>query len=93
MASLSIRNERKHRRKIYVGAFAYRFLSASSDVHFGVISNISDAGMCMYSDVRPRDGESIEFRSSLPVPFTKAAVRWVKEDVNNLYKIGISFIE
>ena len=49
--------------------------------------------MCMYSDVQPNNGESIEFRSSLPVPFTKASVRWVKKDVNDLYKIGISFIE
>ena len=85
--------ERRHLRKIYVSSFAYRFPSASTDIHFGITSNISDSGMCIYSDVRPAEGESIELRSSLPVPFTKATVRWIKKYVDNLYKMGLMFVE
>lgn len=85
--------ERRHQRKIYVSAFAYRYVSRSSEVLFGVTSNISDSGMCVYSDARPDEGESIEFRSSLPVPSTKALVKWVKKDVDNLYKMGLMFVE
>ncbi len=86
--------ERRHQRKIYVSAFAYRFVSSrSSEVLFGVTSNISDSGMCIYSDARPDEGERIEFRSSLPVPSTKALVRWIKKDVDNLYKMGLMFVE
>lgn len=92
MALSPTRSERRHPRKIYISAFAYRFPSASSDIHFGVTANISDSGMCMYSDVQPKDGESLEFRSSLPVPFAKATVRWIKKDVDNLYKMGLMFI-
>ncbi len=76
-----------------MSAFAYRFPSASSDIHFGVTSNISDSGMCIYSDIRPDEGANIELRSSLPVPFTKATVRWFKKDVDNLYKIGLMFVD
>ncbi len=93
MALSAAGNERRHRRKIYISAFAYRFPSASSEIHFGVTSNISDSGMCMYSDVQPKDGESLEFRSSLPVPFARATVRWIKKDVGSLYKMGLMFTE
>ena len=85
--------ERRHQRKIYVSAFAYRLPSRSFEVLFGVTSNISDSGMCIYSDARPEEGESIEFRSSLPVPSTKATIRWVKDDVDGLYKMGLMFVQ
>lgn len=85
--------ERRHQRKIYVSAFAYRLPSRSAEIFFGVTSNISDSGMCIYSDVRPEEGESIEFRSSLPVPSTGAKVKWVKNDVDGLYKMGLMFDE
>jgi hypothetical protein len=85
--------ERRHQRKIYVSAFAYRLPSRSSEIFFGVTSNISDSGMCIYSDARPKEGESIEFRSSLPVPYPKATVRWVKDDVDGIYKMGLMFDE
>jgi len=86
-------NERRQHRKIYVSAFAFRFPSSPTDIHFGVTSNISDSGMCIYSDVRPVEGESIDLRSSLPVPFTKATVRWIKKDVDNFYKMGLLFVD
>ncbi len=85
--------ERRHQRRIYVSAFAYRLPSRSSEIFFGVTSNISDSGMCMYSDALPEEGESLEFRSSLPVPATKATVKWVRKDVDNLYKMGLMFSE
>ncbi len=85
--------ERRHQRKIYVSAFAYRFPGRSSEVRIGVTSNISDSGMCVYSDARPYEGDHMEVRSSLPVPFTRATVRWVKKDVDNLYKMGLMFVE
>ena len=92
MASSSA-SERRHQRKIYVSAFAYRLPSRSSEIFFGVTSNISDSGMCIYSDARPYEGESMEFRSSLPVSSTKAMVKWVKKDVDNLFKMGLMFVE
>jgi hypothetical protein len=86
--------ERRHQRKIYVSAFAYQFPSRPSpEILFGVTSNISDSGVCIYSDAELREGEIIEFRSSLPVPSIRAAVRWVKKDVENLYKMGLMFVE
>ncbi len=85
--------ERRHQRKIFVCAFAYRFPSRSSDIHFGVTSNVSDSGICFYSDARPEEGESVEFRSSLPVASSKATVRWVRKDVGELYKMGLMFVE
>jgi hypothetical protein len=85
--------ERRHQRRIYVSAFAYRLPSRFTEIFFGVTSNISDSGMCIYSDVRPDEGESIEVRSSLPIPSMRATVKWVRKDVDNLYKMGLMFDE
>ncbi len=93
MGASSGGNERRHQRKIHVCAFAYHFPSRPSDVHFGVTSNLSDTGMCFYTDSRIEEGEDIEFRSSLPVAFVRATVRWVKKDVGELYKMGLMFVE
>ncbi|MDA8433401.1 MAG: PilZ domain-containing protein [Nitrospiraceae bacterium] len=90
MTSPPAGKERRHPRRIYVSPFAYRF-PAASGIHFGVTSNISESGLCVYSDVRPDQGEQIEFRSSLPVPSSRATVRWVKKDAENLYKMGLVF--
>jgi hypothetical protein len=85
--------ERRHARRVFISAFAYHFPAASSDVHFGVTCNISDSGICAYSDFSPGQGQRIEFRSSLPVPSARATVRWVKKDVDNLFKMGLMFEE
>ena len=84
---------RKHQRLVHVVAFAYRSDHRSPEMHFGVTSNISASGMCIYSDVRLGEGQYIEFRSSLPVDFRKAMVKWIRKDVNNLYKMGVMFVE
>lgn len=49
--------------------------------------------MCIYSDALPGEGESIEIGSSLPVPSARATVRWVKKYSDNLYKMGLMFVE
>lgn len=93
MGASSEGKERRHQRTVYISAFAYLFPSRSSDIHFGVTSNMSDSGICVYSDARPEEGESIEFKSSLPVPSSRATVRWVRKDVGELYKMGLMFVE
>ncbi|GAB4488637.1 MAG: hypothetical protein OHK006_19380 [Thermodesulfovibrionales bacterium] len=83
---------RRHKRLTHVVTFAYCCTEKSTEIMFGVTSNISAAGMCIYSDTWLDTGDVIEFRSSLPVPFRRAAVKWIRRDVNALYKIGLKFV-
>jgi len=86
-------NERRHSRKTCITAFAYRVSSYSPGILIGVTSNISDSGMCIYSDSSHAVGELIEITSSLPVPSLRTTVRWAKKDAADLYKMGLMFIE
>jgi len=49
--------------------------------------------MCVYSDSCGNEGEIIEIRSTLPVSYTAAAVKWGRKDAANLFKMGLMFIE
>jgi hypothetical protein len=86
-------DKRRHRRQRSITPFAYRISPGSSGIQIGITSNISNSGICIYSDISHNVGEIIEIRSSLPVASSRAAVRWAKKDAADLFKMGLMFIE
>ena len=46
----------------------------------------------MYTFDELAQGEGIEIKNALPVPYRKAVVRWVKNYAIDLYKVGIMFV-
>jgi len=86
-------DKRRHQRKKSITPFAYRGPLDVSGIQIGIITNISDSGMCIYSGTNHSEGEIIEIRSSFPVSYLRAAVKWAKKDAADLYKIGLMFIE
>ncbi len=86
-------DKRRHQRKKSITPFAYRGLLDVSGIQIGIITNISDSGMCIYSGANHGEGEIIEIRSSFPVSYLWATVKWAKKDAANLYKMGLMFIE
>jgi hypothetical protein len=86
-------DKRRHQRKICIIPFVYGVPPDSSGVQIGVTANISDSGMCIYSDSNHGEGEVMEIRSPLPVPYTRASIRWTKKDAADLYKMGLMFID
>jgi c-di-GMP-binding flagellar brake protein YcgR len=59
----------------------------------GTLVDISDSGMGLYSFQPLFAGQHITVRSTLPVPYQKAIVRWVKKYSEDLYRVGLMFIE
>jgi hypothetical protein len=55
--------------------------------------NINEFGMCVYTFDLLTEGDTIEIKNALPVPYKRATVRWVKAYSGNFYKIGLMFIE
>lgn len=56
-----------------------------------ISSNISDGGVCLYTFKPLAEGEEIIFKSALPFPHQKAAVRWVRQCNPTIYKAGVQF--
>jgi hypothetical protein len=86
-------DRRRHQRKKSIIPFAYRVPLGSHGIQIGITANISDSGMCIYSDSSHNDGEIIEIRSSFPMSYLWAEVRWAKKDAADLYKMGLRFID
>jgi len=86
-------DKRRHQREKTVVPFAYRVPRGSPGIQIGITANISDSGMCIYSDSKHNEGEIIEIRSPLPVSYLWAAVRWARKDAADLFKMGLMFIE
>lgn len=86
-------DKRRHQRQKSITPFAYRVPLGTSGIQIGLTANISDSGMCIYTDSNHIEGDIIEIRSSLPVSYLQAAVRWTKKDAANLYKAGLMFID
>jgi len=53
--------------------------------------NISDNGICIYTFKPLEEGQEITFKNALPVAYSKAAVKWVKQCNPGIYKAGVSF--
>ena len=86
-------DKRRHQRNKSIIPFAYRVPRGFPGTQIGITANISDSGMCIYSDSNHNEGEIIEVTSHLPVSYLLAAVRWAKKDAADLFKMGLMFIE
>lgn len=73
-------DKRRHQRQKSITPFAYRVPLGPPGIQIGITANISDSGMCIYSDSNHNEGAIMEIRSSLPVSHLWAAVRWAKKD-------------
>ncbi len=64
----------------------------SGEIQVGAGVNLSDSGLCMYTFKALREGDGIEIKNKLPVPYRKAVVTWVKNYSIDLYKAGMVFL-
>lgn len=65
---------------------------ASGEGLKGVTIDISNLGLCMYA-LNPVDtGQEITIKTTLPVSWRSATVRWFEKIDNDFYKAGLSFV-
>jgi hypothetical protein len=83
---------RKHRRLHFLSSVQYSMTSnAEKDTIFGAGIDISYSGMCMYTSWPLEKQQVIFIRTTLPVPYQTAEVKWVKECAASRYKVGLIF--
>ncbi len=87
-----IMEERRHQRNSYWETLRISTSLDPQDKTLLVISsNISDAGICIYTFKPLKEGQEIVFKSDLPVPHHKATVKWVRQCDRDVYKAGAIF--
>ena len=81
---------REHARYDFPHRIEYILNSETSDeILKAVAINISKTGLCLYIFNPLGEGQKMVFKSTLPVPFRTASVRWIKKIEDNFYKIGL----
>ena len=84
---------RRHPRRPHCQNVEFCLVSRpSGEILVGASVDLSDSGLCMYTFDELAQGENIEIKNALPVPYQKAVVRWVKNYAIDLYKVGIMFV-
>jgi hypothetical protein len=87
-------DKRKTARRIYSDNIEFSLSPPPAQkIMVGSCVNISEFGMCIYTFDHLDEGEIIEIKDTLPVPFKRATVRWVKAYSGNFYKVGLTFID
>jgi hypothetical protein len=66
---------------------------SSSRVHKAVIINISKAGIGAYVFTPHAEGQKIIIQSQLPVACRTAAVRWIKQEDESFYLVGLECVD
>jgi hypothetical protein len=85
---------RRHPRRAHTDIieFCLNPANTTATLH-GTVIDISESGMSLYTFKPLSEGQGIIVKSALPVPYQKAIVRWVKRYSEDLYRVGLMFIE
>jgi PilZ domain len=67
--------------------------SAMDETLHGLILNISESGLCLYTSNSLSVGQELIIKTTLKAPVVKATIRWVKRYRDDLFKIGAMFID
>jgi len=87
-------DKRKNERRIFSDNIEFSLSPPAAQKRMvGSCVNISEYGMCIYTFDHLDEGETIEIKDTLPVPYKRATVRWVKVYSGNFYKVGLTFID
>ncbi|MBE0425864.1 MAG: PilZ domain-containing protein [Nitrospirae bacterium] len=90
MKKLKLRNRRKHERTLLNKVIEYSMNSSSDDKSiYGIISDMSESGMCLLTTCPLKNGEKILLK--IVNPLSKiAVVRWSSAG-GLYYKAGLKF--
>jgi hypothetical protein len=82
--------KRRHQRNPYKETLEITIPShPQKGTLLAISSNISNAGICIYTFKPLEEGQDIVFKNTLPVSHRKATVRWVKQCNRTTYKAGV----
>ena len=71
----------------------YLVNSLNTDEAFeGVVADVSESGLCLLTASPLREGEKIDIKNNMPPPLRSAYVRWVRNDSDLYYKVGLEFV-
>jgi hypothetical protein len=84
--------KRKHRRTDMSCFIEYSRESSADNTSNGVITNMSESGICLLTPKLLKEGENILLKSDIGIPHQKATVRWSRQYKNYHYRTGLEFV-
>ncbi|MEW6584758.1 MAG: PilZ domain-containing protein [Nitrospirota bacterium] len=87
------KEQRAHVRFDLQQEIRYAILSREDGDLTGITLNISDGGLCMYIFISLSKGQKIIIERGLGDRAKKGEVRWIKQLGEDVYKVGLMFIQ
>ncbi len=91
--AMDYEQKRRHQRFEFSELVDYYLNPELKDPVCAVSVNISESGLCLYTPKSVSVGQNVILKTSLKSPYVKANVRWVKKYLEDLYKVGLLFLE
>jgi PilZ domain len=86
-------DKRRHERRDTVIPIEYLVDRLTPDEAFeGVIADVSESGLCLLTACHLREGEKIDIKNNAHSPLRSASVRWIRNDSELYYKVGLEFV-
>ena len=86
-------DKRRHRRADTISAVQYvTSLFHTDEIFDGVISNISESGVCLLTTNPLSKGQDITIKNKIPATPRTATVRWSTKYHDLYYKAGLELI-
>jgi hypothetical protein len=89
----AIMERRKHTRYSYLKKIGFCAHPSADEACIGIITDISDSGMCMTTFYPLEEGQEIIIKDPLPVPYQRATIRWIRKYHEDYYRVGLTFVE
>jgi hypothetical protein len=86
-------DKRRHKRRDTVIPIEYLVDRLTPDEAFeGVIADVSESGLCLLTAKSLREGQKIDIKNNAHPPLRSASVRWIRNDSELYYKVGLEFV-
>ena len=93
MEKMTAVDKRRHRRADTIRAVQYVSNHMRKDEIFdGVVSNLSESGLCLLTTNPLAEGENITIRNRIQANFQTATVRWITKYRGLYYMAGLEFV-
>lgn len=85
-------SNRRHERREEIGLIEFAVEPSGQESFDGVIANISESGICLFTTCPLREEDMITFKKMAHVHSETAIVRWCDKSNKHYCKAGLEFV-
>ena len=82
-------DRRKEERELKYAPIKFISVEKGDEIVEGVIMNVSEGGMTIFSDIPLHEGEKVKVISPFHMPHHNFVVQWVNKYLNDFFHVGL----